>query len=185
MHRNFNVKPFNIFLIVAKLFKTDDSILDVIENEWAETSLSDLGIVLKVISTNKSKQVLKLSKASKTVEYLLREEDMIMLTVYENAWNQLSPLDQRLLLKGAFSIISYDCERERLNIDNRQYQDLFNMRHTKDANGNEFLDKYDNALEKAAFIIESIEAEEKQKKEEEKEAKRAAREAKKALKNKN
>jgi hypothetical protein len=59
------------------------------------------------------------------------------------------------------------------------------MRHTKDANGNDFLDKYDNALEKASLIIESIEEEERKKKEEEKEAKRAAREAKKALKNKN
>lgn len=185
MYCNFNVELFNIFLIVAKLFKTDDNILDVIENEWSETSLSGLGIVLEVISTNKSKQILKLSKASKTVEYLLRKEDMIMLTVYENAWKQLPPLDQRLLLKGVFSLVYYDCERERLNIDNRPYQDLFNMRHTKDANGNDFLDKYDNALEKASLIIESIEEEERKKKEEEKEAKRAAREAKKALKNKN
>lgn len=54
----------------------------------------------------------------------------------------------------------------------------------KDANGNEFLDKYDNALERASLIIESIEEEERKKKEEEKEAKRMAREAKKALKNK-
>jgi hypothetical protein len=170
---------------VAKLFKTDDSILDVIESEWGETSLCTLGIVLKIISTNKSKQIIKLSKASKTVEYLLREEDLLTMTVYEDAWNKLSPLDQRLLLKGAFSIISYDSERERLNMDNRPYQDLFNMRHMKDANGNEFLDKYDNALERASLIIESIEEEERKKKEEEKEAKRMAREAKKALKNKN
>lgn len=169
---------------MAKLFKTDDDILDIIESEWGETDLCSLGIILETISTSKSKQVLKLSKASKTIEYLLRKEDLLTLVVYENAWNRLSPLDQRLLLKGVFSVVSYDSEKERLNIDNRQYQDLFNMRHAKDADGNAFLDKYDNALEKASLVIEAIEEEERKKKEEEKEAKRAAREAKKALKTK-
>ena len=104
------------------------------------------------------------------------------MVVYETAWERLTPLQQTLLLKGVFSLVSYDTDKEKLNLDTRPYQDLFNMRHTKDANGNEFLDKYDEALEVASMVIESIDREKKREKEEEMEAKRAAKEAKKAAK---
>ena len=56
------------------------------------------------------------------------------------------------------------------------------MRHATDANGNEYLDKYDNALEMSSMVIAQIEDEERERKEEEKEMKRAAKEAKKAAK---
>jgi len=167
---------------MAKLFTTNEDVFKTIMNEWDNTNMAQIGIILKVMSTNKSKQVLKLSKASKTTEYLLREEDVLTLVVYEEAWDRLTELQQILLLRGLFSLISYDTEKERLNIDTRPYQDLFNMRHAKDANGNEYLDKYDEVLECASLVIESIEEEERQKKEEEKEMKRAAKEAKKAAK---
>ena len=58
------------------------------------------------------------------------------------------------------------------------------MRHSLDENGNEYLDKYDNALEIASLTIEQIEDEERQKKEEEKERKRLEKEAKKQAKGK-
>ena len=79
--------------------------------------------------------------------------------------------------------MSYDTEKERLIIDNRPYADLFNMRHTKDANGNEYLDQYDNALETCALLLQQIEDEQKQAKEEEKVRKAEERAAKKAQKN--
>ena len=167
---------------MAKLKQTSQDVLDFINNEWENTDLGQIGVILKVISTNKSKQMLKLSKASKTTEFLIREQDVLTLVVYEAAWDNLTDLQKILLLRGVFSTVSYDTEKERLNIDTRPYQDLFNMRHAKDANGNEYLEKYDEALECAALVIENIEETERRMKEEEKEAKRAAKEAKKAAK---
>lgn len=167
---------------MAKLFKTSEDIYEFITNEWGNTSCCQIGVNLKVISTLKSKQILKLSKASATTEYLIREQDVLTLVVYEEAWDRLSELNKLLLLKGVFSIISYDTEHEKIIIDNRPYADLFNMRHALDENGHEFLDNYDNTLEVAALVIEQIEDEEKQKKEEEKERKRLEKEAKKAAK---
>ena len=168
---------------MAKLFKTSDDIYEFITNEWSNTENSKIGVRLKVISTQKAKQILKLSKASATTEYLIREQDVLTLVVYEEAWDRLSEMNKILLLKGIFSVVSYDTEKERLIIDNRPYADLFNMRHTKDANGNEYLDKYDNALETCALLLQQIEDEQKQVKEEEKVRKAEERAAKKAQKN--
>lgn len=169
---------------MAKLFKTSEDVFDFITNEWDNTNCSNIGVNLKIVSTPKSKQLLKLSKASATTEFLIREDDVITLVVYEEAWNRLDDLNKLLLIKGVFSTVSYDFDHEKLVIDNRPYADLFNMRHATDANGEEYLDKYDNALEIASLTISQIEDEERQKKEEEKEKKRLEKEAKKAAKNK-
>lgn len=168
---------------MAKLFKTSDDIYEFITNEWSNTESSKIGVRLKVISTQKAKQILKLSKASATTEYLIREQDVLTLVVYEEAWDRLSEMNKILLLKGIFSVVSYDTEKERLIIDNRPYADLFNMRHTKDANGNEYLDQYDNTLETCALLLQQIEDEQKQAKEEEKVRKAEERAAKKVQKN--
>ena len=168
---------------MAKLFKTSDDIYEFITNEWSNTENSKIGVRLKVISTQKAKQILKLSKASATTEYLIREQDVLTLVVYEEAWDRLSEMNKILLLKGIFSVVSYDTEKERLIIDNRPYADLFNMRHTKDANGNEYLDQYDNTLETCALLLQQIEDEQRQAKEEEKVRKAEERAAKKAQKN--
>ena len=168
---------------MAKLFKTSDDIYEFITNEWSNTENSKIGVRLKVISTQKAKQILKLSKASATTEYLIREQDVLTLVVYEEAWDRLSEMNKILLLKGIFSVVSYDTEKERLIIDNRPYADLFNMRHTKDANGNEYLDQYDNTLETCALLLQQIEDEQKKAKEEEKVRKAEERAAKKAQKN--
>ena len=168
---------------MAKLFKTSDDIYEFITNEWNNTRSSEIGVCLKVISTPKAKQILKLSKASATTEYLIREQDVLTLVVYEEAWDRLSEMNKILLLKGIFSVVSYDTEKERLIIDNRPYADLFNMRHAKDANGNEYLDQYDNTLETCALLLQQIEDEQRQAKEEENIRKAEERAAKKAKKN--
>lgn len=181
LHRNLMYNPKNITQM-AKLFKTSDDVFEFITNEWENHVCANLGVNLKIVSTPKSKQMLKLSKASATTEFLIREEDVITLVVYEDAFNRLDELNKRLLIKGVFSLVSYDFDHDKLVIDNRPYSDLFNMRHYVDNNGVEFLDKYDNALEIAAMTIEQIEEEEARKKEEEKERKRQEKEAKKATK---
>lgn len=149
---------------MAKLFKTSDDVYEFITNEWEQTDTSKIGVRLKVISTSKARQILKLSKVSATTEYLIREQDVITLVVYEDAWDKLSDVDKILLLRGLFSVVSYDTEKERIVIDNRPYADLFNMRHSKDANGNEYLDKYDNALETCSLLLQQIEEQEKEEK---------------------
>jgi hypothetical protein len=169
---------------MAKLFKTSDDIFEEINKVWSETDCSQIGVRLKVISTQKAKQILKLSKASATTEYLIREQDVLTLVVYEEAWDRLNDEAKQLLLNGVFSVVYYDTEKEHLILDNTPYADLFNMRHAKDSKGEEYLDRYDNALEASSLVISQIEDEEKKKKEEEKERKAEERALKRAAKNK-
>ena len=93
---------------MAKLFKTSDDVYEFITNEWEQTDASKIGVRLKVISTSKARQILKLSKVSATTEYLIREQDVITLVVYEDAWDKLSDVDKILLLRGLFSVVSYE-----------------------------------------------------------------------------
>lgn len=154
---------------MAKLFKTSDDVYEYINEAWLATALGgQLGIKLKIISTTKQKQLLKLSKASKTTEYLIRENDVLTLVVFEGLWDRLNELTKQLLLQGVFSLIEYDSTKDKLSINNQPYTDLFRMRHSTDANGNEYLDKYDNALEAVSLAIQQMEEEEREKKEEEK-----------------
>lgn len=167
---------------MAKLFKTSDDVFEFINNVWENTTCATIGVNLKVISTPKAKQILKLSKASASTEFLIREDDVITLVVYEEAWDKLSDLNKLLLIKGIFSLVSYDMEHDKVVIDNRPYADLFNMRHSVDENGKEYLDVYDNTLETAALVLKQIEDDERQKKEDEKERKRAEKERKRSEK---
>ena len=166
---------------MAKFFETSEDIASLAQAKFEETSLPQMGIELKIISTTKSKNILKASKASATVQYLTKRD--ALLVIYEEAFDRLSDLYKTLLVKGVFSVVSYDDEKERILIDNRPYADLFNMRHAKDANGNEYGDNYDNALETASLVISQIEDEERERKEQEKAEKAEKRAAKKAAKN--
>lgn len=165
---------------MAKLFKTSDDIFEFINKAWQETTCAQVGINLKIMSTPKAKQILKLSKESARTEFLIREEKIITLVVYEKAWDLLDELNQMLLIKGIFSLVNYDLEHDKIIIDNRPYADLFNMRHCCDMEGNEYLDKYDNALEIAAMAISQIERDEVEAKNMERERKRQEKDKKKA-----
>lgn len=168
--------------MAKNLFKTSDDVYEFIDKEWQNTEMALIGVTLKVVSTKKAKQIIKISKANPTTEYLLREDSVLTMVVYEEAWDRLSDLNRTLLLKGALSVYSYDTEKDRLDVDTRPYADLFIMRHAKDANGEQFGDKYDNTLETASLVIQQIEDERREEKEAEKERKAAARAAKKAAK---
>ena len=115
---------------MGKLFKTSDDIFEFINNAWLSTNCGMMGINLKVMSTPKAKQILKLSKESARTEFLVREDKIMTLVVYEKAWDLLDELSQNLLIKGVFSLINYDLEHDKITIDNRPYADLFNMRHS-------------------------------------------------------
>lgn len=168
---------------MAKLFKTNDDVFSTVEKVMENYEFINHGLVdVKVISTSKSKQMLKLSKANATTCHLVREDSLLTLVIYEEAFEKLSPLQQELILRGAFSAINYDIDKDTVNVNSDPMMAAINMRRTKDVNGNSLGEPYMNAVETSYLVIEVIEEEEKKRKEEEKERKAAAREAKKQAK---
>ena len=147
-----------------KLFATSEDILQMAMDKFEATGLMQVGLNLKVMSTTKSKDVLKVSKASATTQFLSKNTDII-LVVYEEAFDRLPGNLQAKLMEGALSNVSYDNEKDKINVDTSQYGEIMRMRQK--------YEDYVDIVETAMTVIQSIEEEEKKRKEMEKAAKQA------------
>ena len=143
---------------MAKLFDSSEYVVEMARNEFSECGLESYGMFLKVISTSKAKDIVTVTKASAMTEYVSKQEDMIIVTVYEKAFERLDEPVQKLFIEAAFSCISYDSEKDRVLIDKSQAAMIHRMRHKY---GNEVLDK----LELNELVVAQIEDEEKAEKE--------------------
>ena len=154
---------------MAKLFETDSTIVEKARDIFEETGLPQMGISLKILSTPKAKTVLKISRANATTSFLTKND--IILLVYEEAFDRLPEETKVILLEGALSNVSYDTEKDKLNVESDIARELFRMRH-------KYAD-YVDLMETSYIVIEQIEDEERRRKEEEKLKKAEERAAKK------
>ena len=145
-----------------KIFETAADIAELAQDKFEETGLAQMGIDLKVLSVTKAKSILKVQRANATTHFLTKKD--VVLTVYEEAFDRLSDEHKNLLMEGAISNISYDTEKDKLNVDTDFSREIFRMRR-----------KYPNYVdiaEESYIVIEQIEDEERRRKEEERLAKR-------------
>lgn len=156
---------------MAKIFETSEEIVEKVEKQFSDCGLEQYGLTLKIMSLTKAKEVVKASKASATTEFLTKKDGIIQIQVYEAAFDRMDEECQQQLIEMALSNVSYDSEKDKINVETNPYISIFNMRKKY---GNEFIDK----LELSQIIINEIETEEKERKEAEKLAKKAARESK-------
>ena len=154
---------------MAKFFETSADIAELAQAKFEETGLPQMGIDLKVISVTKSKNVLKATKAGATIQYLTKKD--AILVIYEEAFDRLSDEYKEKLMEGAISNISYDTEKDKLNVDGEIAKELVRMRRK--------YEKYVDVREASYIVIEEIEDEERRRKEEEKLKKAEERAAKK------
>ena len=147
---------------MAKLFETSKDIADLAQEKWENTGLAQMGIELKVISTPKAKSILKVQRANATTNYLTKKD--VILIVFEEAFDRLTEEHKNLLMEGAISNISYDTDKDKLNVDTDFAREIFRMRRK--------YQNYVDVAEESYIVIETIEEEEKQRKEAERLAKR-------------
>ena len=154
---------------MAKFFETSQDIAELVQSKWENTGLAQMGIELKLISVTKAKNVLKASKAGATINYLTKKD--AFLIIYEEAFDRLSDEYKERILEGALSNISYDTDKDKLNVETDIAKELFRMRRK--------YENYVDIMEASYLVINQIEEEEQERKEAEKAQKAAAREAKK------
>jgi len=154
---------------MAKFFETSQDIAELVQSKWEDTGLAQMGIELKLISITKAKNVLKASKAGATINYLTKKD--AFLIIYEEAFDRLTDEYKEKIIEGALSNISYDAEKDKLNVESDIAKELFRMRRK--------YENYVDIMEASYLVISQIEEEEKERKEAEKAQKAAAREAKK------
>lgn len=140
---------------MAKLFETSKDIADLAQEKWENTGLAQMGIELKVISTPKAKSILKVQRANATTNYLTKKD--VILIIFEEAFDRLTEEHKNLLMEGAISNISYDTDKDKLNVDSDFAREIFRMRRK--------YQNYVDVAEESYIVIETIEEEEKQRKE--------------------
>ena len=152
-----------------KIYETSADIAELCQAKWEETGLAQMGIELKLLSVTKAKNVLKASKAGATINYLTKKD--AFLIIYEEAFDRLSDEYKEKIIEGALSNISYDTDKDKLNVETDIAKELFRMRRK--------YENYIDIMEASYLVINQIEEEEKERKEAEKAQKAAAREVKK------
>ena len=145
-----------------KLFETSKDIADLAQEKWENTGLAQMGIELKVISTPKAKSILKVQRANATTNYLTKKD--VILIIFEEAFDRLTEEHKNLLMEGAISNISYDADKDKLNVESDFAREIFRMRRK--------YQNYVDVAEESYIVIETIEEEEKQRKEAERLAKK-------------
>ena len=154
---------------MAKIFETAADIAEMAQDKFEDTGLAQMGVDLKVLSVTKAKSILKVSRAS-AITHALTNKDII-LTVYEEAFDRLSDEFKNKLMEGVLSNVSYDTEKDKLNVEGDTAKEMFRMRRK--------YENYVDMVETAYIVIETIEDEERRRKEEEKLKKAEERAAKK------
>ena len=151
---------------MAKIFKTSEDIVELIENQFADCGLESYGLNLKVLSVAKSKDLITVAKESATTEFLSKSQDLITLTVYETLFDRLDKETQLMLVDMYMSGIFYDSEKDKIVVDKNPLNLIINARRKY---GNSILDK----IELVQTVIQEMAEEEKEKKRQEREAKKA------------
>lgn len=150
---------------MAKFFKTNDEVVEFIENKFRELELNSYGLTLQLMSTNKAKEIVKLSKANSKTEFILGKNDIIQVEVFEAAFERLSEEAKHSLTEMMFSNISFDLDKDKMEIDTNPYNQIFRMRQKY---GNVILDH----MELASLVMSQIAEEEQAAKDALKEAKK-------------
>lgn len=150
---------------MSKFFTTSEDLLEKVNEKFEETGLASYGVNLKVMSTKKSKDAVKVSKVSETAQFILKKESMISLCLYEAVLERLDEEAIDMLIEMALSNVSYDMDKDKLVVDSNPYNQIFRMRK-------KYGEMVINTLELVSIIMLEIEEEEKERKQAEKEDKK-------------
>ena len=134
----------------------------------ASTHLREDGVTIEPIRLNSKKFYGEVVKANELVQLFTGSEDMVCVAVNEELFDELDDQTITVLIESLLSQISYDSEKEKVNITKPEISVGLGML-------NKYKEVVVQKLESAYYALQQIEA----KKKEEKEARKAARTEKK------
>lgn len=125
-------------------------------------------VEFKVFNIKKSKkEVTKVQKANEIVELALDMEDVVVISIYEAAFDLVDDQTKRLWIENALAPVHYDMEKDKVAIGGEPTITVsLGMYH-------KYKDIIIQKLELAALALQQIEDEEKKRKAEEKALKKA------------
>lgn len=97
---------------MSKLTKASDNVIEFIEDIIASETTLERYITWRIFCLDKQKELIKITKASATVEYLAKATDCIVIYVNETLFDMMAPdnvndIDYRkLIIKDALTMVN-------------------------------------------------------------------------------
>ena len=89
----------------------------LVDEAVSETGLDRMGVDFQVYNLIKTKnEVVRVQKANEIAEILTNREDLVIVAVYEKAFDKVDEKTQRMWIESALTKVSYDNEKEKLVI---------------------------------------------------------------------
>lgn len=148
---------------MAKFFETAEDIVTLANNKLEDAGLATI-VSMKVMSTTKAREILKVKKGSPETNFIAKNRADICLIVFQEAFDRLDDTTKEKMIEGALSNVSYDYEKDKLLVDSSRYGEVIRM-------CNKYED-YVDIMEAGYLTIMQMEDEERERKAMEKEAKK-------------
>ena len=151
---------------MAKIEKASIEIEEMVDAVAEEMGFNQLGLEFLVFNVKKAKEVVKIKRADEVTEVAIKKEDVLVVFVYEKAFEKVDKINQLMWIRGEMDKVSYDYERDKISLKSSMISIPLS-----------FYQKYgESALQNAELAIHTIkqvEDEEKQRKAEEKALKKS------------
>ena len=153
---------------MAKIEKASIEIEEMVDAVAEEMGFNQLGLEFLVFNVKKAKEVVKIKRADEVTEVAIKKEDVLVVFVYEKAFEKVDKANQLMWIRSEMDKVSYDYERDKISLK----ASMISLPLS-------FYQKYgESALQNAELAIHTIqqvEEEEKQRKAEENGRKKAKR----------
>ena len=139
---------------MAKIILASDEMEKRAQKIAQEMGFGAKGMKLAVLGLNKSKEVTKVAKATEVIEYFSQDQNLILLYIYERAFDKVDEQTQDLWIKIALNKVCYDMEKDKIEIVD-DIRNIIAMHH-------QYQDVIIQKIELGLLTIEQIVEEDKQ-----------------------
>lgn len=151
---------------MAKLEIASPEIENLVQEVAKEMGLTQNGIKFITFNTRKAKEPIKVFDAKEVVKTILEKENVVVVIVYENAFDRVDDKTKWMWVRMALDCVSYDFEKDKISLSTPTINVPLG-----------FYQQYGNVAvqnaELALLTIQQLQDEERQRKDAEKEAKKA------------
>ena len=89
----------------------------LVQDVATEMGLVQMGVEFQALNTKKAKEVVKISKASEVTEILSDKENLVVVIVYEEAFDRVEEKDRWMWIRMALDCVSYDMEKDKISLN--------------------------------------------------------------------
>lgn len=101
---------------MAKLSMASPDIEKLVYEVANEMGLIQMGVEVQALNIKKSKEVVKISKANEVTEILSDKENLVVVIVYEAAFDRVDDKNKWMWIRMALDCVSFDIEKNKLSL---------------------------------------------------------------------